>query len=889
MPTPTEAIKAFLNAFTHSDLAALYSPDMEVQVNVAQDGGERIKGEYKGRTWQGYTDGVQEWKAIRIPWNAATEPKYSETNRKMRFDLSEHAEAIGMTGWNWRQGVSQWVAYDFDSIIEHDNNSLSAVDLQQIQKIAFNIPWVTVRQSTGGSGLHLYVFLNDIPTKTHTEHAALGRAILSKMSAEAGFDFINKVDACGQNMWIWHRKMKGAGLKLLKQGSMLIDIPINWKDHLTVIKGVRRKNLPQFIGDTNQSLFEEITSQRACTKLDDEHKKLLDYLKEIDVRWWWDTDHQMLVCHTFDLKRAHKELNLRGIFKTIATGKEQGNDHNCYLFPKVNGAWVVRRYVLGTQETLNWGIDAQGWTRCFFNQAPDLKITARTHDGVEDDKGTFHFNEAETAATAVSFLGTNLKLPVWACSRPTQIKPHKDGRLIVSVKKESNDNIQQMQGWREEKGFWKKIFDSKIKQSNDSEISNYDNIIRHLSNQEGNDYGWVIKSGDSWHTEPLVHIRAALKSLNLSNREIDLAIGKCIIESWSIVNEPFDDEYLGNRKWNRDAVQFCFVPSQKEPFNCPTWNKILSHVGSGLDAAVLKNGWCQANSIVTGSDYLRVWVASLFQQPKEPLPYLFFYSKEECTGKSTFHEALCILITKSGYARADAALLSQQAFNAELENAVLCIIQESDLRKGAQVRNRLKDWVTSPEIAIHTKGKTPYLARNTTHYVHTANNYEECPIFSGDTRITMSYVKPIDPLEMIPRKQLYKQLEQEAPDFMAVILGLEIPPCIDRLNIPVVDTIDKIQTGKMNRTVLETFLDECCFYVPGHKILYSEVWNHFQEFLPPETIHLWSKIKLGRELPRQYIKGRSMKDGGQFYVGNISWTSENSGAEPLKLDGEILV
>ena len=50
-PTRTEAIKLFLTAKTHKDLAELYSFDMEVQVNVAEDGGSRITGEYKGKQW----------------------------------------------------------------------------------------------------------------------------------------------------------------------------------------------------------------------------------------------------------------------------------------------------------------------------------------------------------------------------------------------------------------------------------------------------------------------------------------------------------------------------------------------------------------------------------------------------------------------------------------------------------------------------------------------------------------------------------------------------------------------------------------------------------------------------------------------------------------------
>ena len=64
----TDEIKKFLQNNTHSDLASLYDFNMEVQVQVTQDG-EPISGKTKsGHTWKGWTDGKETWKHIRIPW-----------------------------------------------------------------------------------------------------------------------------------------------------------------------------------------------------------------------------------------------------------------------------------------------------------------------------------------------------------------------------------------------------------------------------------------------------------------------------------------------------------------------------------------------------------------------------------------------------------------------------------------------------------------------------------------------------------------------------------------------------------------------------------------------------------------------------------------------------
>jgi len=117
MVTRSESIKLFLDAMAPPELAALYHLGMECQVNVAQDGGERTDGEFKGRKWHGWTDGMTTWKTFRIPYKADTNPEYLD--KAIRFDLAAHAEGIGLTGWDWQRKVSRWVAYDFDAIMGH--------------------------------------------------------------------------------------------------------------------------------------------------------------------------------------------------------------------------------------------------------------------------------------------------------------------------------------------------------------------------------------------------------------------------------------------------------------------------------------------------------------------------------------------------------------------------------------------------------------------------------------------------------------------------------------------------------------------------------------------------------------------------------------------------
>ena len=332
MPTKTEAIKNFLNHKTLPDLAKLYRYAMEVQVNVAKGKGERFEGSYRGKQFTAWSDGSQIWKSFRIPWKANSTPEYNDS--EIKFDLAEHAEGIGLTGWDWESCRSRWVAFDFDAITGHSDKhttKLTDLELENVVEAAYNIPWVTIRRSTSGSGLHLYVFV-DVPTANHNEHAALARAILAQMSAITGFDFNSRIDVCGSVMWIWHSKFDKSecGLELIKEGRVLTEIPINWKDHISVVSGRRKKNKPHFLPENDLEWFDQICGQNQKTPLDEEHKRLIDFLNESDALWWFDSDHHMLVAHSYDLKKAHEKLGMRGIYNTIAKGQGVGTDQNCF-------------------------------------------------------------------------------------------------------------------------------------------------------------------------------------------------------------------------------------------------------------------------------------------------------------------------------------------------------------------------------------------------------------------------------------------------------------------------------------------------------------------------------------------------------------------------------
>lgn len=361
-PKRSHVIKAFLQAHTHPDLAALYTPEHEVQVNVAKDGGEPWEGDYKGRTLQGFTDGDTVWKPFRIPRNASSAPEGNDC--PIKFDLAAHVEGIGCTGWNWARRQSEWFGFDFDALVghsQHHERRLSEIDLVAVRDQACSIPWVTVRKSTSGRGLHLYVHLAvPVPTANHTEHSALARSILGAMSAAAGFDFFAKIDVAGGNMWIWHRKMVGTdGLSLIRAGIPFDRVPTDWRDRPPVVR-------PRAVLGQETELDEWLSNQ-AHVQLDDEHKRLLAWLDEKRAASTWDADRHLLRTHTCWLAKAHAALNLQGPFQTISPGTDLETP-NCFAYPAPRGAWAVRRYAPGVAEAATWTQDG-GWTRCTLNEA----------------------------------------------------------------------------------------------------------------------------------------------------------------------------------------------------------------------------------------------------------------------------------------------------------------------------------------------------------------------------------------------------------------------------------------------------------------------------------------------------------------------------------------
>jgi hypothetical protein len=868
MPTVTESIGKFLKARAidaNRDLIDRWTPAMETQVNVRAGNGEPVEG--RRNTW---TDGHSTWHHVRMPKNADTEPAWSDY--QIGFPLDLHAEGIGCTGWDWQARLSRWVGFDFDSITSHAKGAgIEDAALEQIKEAVSALPYVEVRHSTGGAGLHLYVYVDGVPTANHTEHAALARCILGMMSSAAGFDFASQIDCCGHVMWVWARKMsaENRGLEIIKQATQVLsvaDLPVNWKDHVEVVTRRRAKLRIGALKDEYEDPFEALANSRRLVPLDDSHKAVIEELTHSGFSAVWVPDYHLLQTHTKALQNLleRTELGIKGVFKTISEGRHP-ETCNCFCFPLDKGAWRVYRFSPGVPEAESWTQDTSGWTNCYFNKPVTLELAAKLVGGQEapNNKG-FSFPTTEKAQEALELLGQDVAFPQEIQGRPARLRPQKDGKVAISVKKEKGESAPN--GWLDGRGHFERLLDGRIEVKNQSAQDQgieFDKLIRTLVTPNNQGAGWLIKNQEAtWNERSKDDARSVLATMGVPKAELDSTLGAACLRPWKLVTIPFQPEYPGNRQWNRNAAQYTCAPTEGEH---PHWDMLLKHSFSDLDAAIKADPVAQKMGIRTGADYGLLWTAYAIREPYKKLPYLFFYGGSDC-GKSTYPEAFEFLMTK-GLVKANAALRSQGDFNGELAGAIVAVIEEIDLLHVKGALSKLKDWVTGEWLLVRKMRTDAYEIRSTLHFIQVANESSFCPIFPDDTRITMIFVPPLFD-RMVPRDHMRDYLKEEAPHFLWTLLNTKLPPPESRLRLPVIATDRKVRAQNSNRSQLEEFISDHAHHVPGAKVPFSEFYERFHGWLSEDEKERWTKRRVTKELPDWLPQG--VLSGNVKFIGNLS-------------------
>jgi hypothetical protein len=906
----TEQLTRFFEIVPHNNprVAGWYNPSMEVQVLVSAAGGEAVAG--KNGVYSS-NEKCYDWYNVRMPKNANSEP--IDNDHDLRYPLDIHADSIGLTGWNWVDKKSVRIGFDYDSITGHaEGVGVSDEQLDLVTAKLNDIPQALVLRSTGGSGLHVYFEFDpeNLPTtNNHTEHAALALACLKEISLQVGFDFQAGMDVGGGNMWVWAKRTtkESNGLTTIKDNvdangqRVYLTPPANWEMYVDVANRKRTKVRIAGLSDSDQ---EDLEGKAAGQKLafDDKHRQIISELTSYaNYTTIVVSEHKLVQTHTRLLKelfdsKADSDDPILGNFNTNSTGKQPGQP-NCFMFPLADGAFRVLRFGKGTNELPSWKCDKTGWTYCYYNQSLTLDGAASAFNALQDDVkgGGYNFPDGPSAISALRSMGHNIEIPDEIVDREVRLAQAKGGKLLVEISNKDPLNDKKDLpgeppfGWLRKQGKFYKIFAIDVRSTTTVpiEVEDMDKKVRALISTDQKAAGWMVNhTSGSWISTNKDDSRSRLKAAGYGDAT-EAALGEAFMNAWTLVNIPFQDEFPGNRQWNLHAPTLKYKSEPYDPGVSPHphWDMILEHVGKDLNGPLKELSWARKSGIFTGKDYLQCWIAYMIREPFTKLPYIYLWGNQ-CTGKSMLHEAIRRLMS-GGYVSADSALTNTSDFNGELAGAVLCVVEEKNITKNAaQVYNKIKELVTSEIISIHAKYKQPVQQKNSTHWIQCANKRDSCPIFSGDTRVTMIAVEKFQ-VDEIPTHKMFEFLDAEAPYFMYTLMNTSLPDIDHRLKLPVVDTSSKEQLILANMSALESYISTNCFLVPGYSIELDILVDKFLSELSGNEKDLWDRQKVISNLPNECIIGKA---NGVFYIGNISYTPQpNNRPKLISKDGNLIL
>jgi hypothetical protein len=829
-----EGIQNFLNTRKADSpfLLSRYSVDLETQLMCSSDG---VPGE-NGHFSDPKTNEV--WSNKRWPFKAGTDPNYSDP--PLEFSPAKRVEAVGCTWWDYIAKKSVAVGIDIDTEEGHaiTTNTNSKSDIVSLVDRLKVLDYVTIVRSTGGKGLHVYVFFDpdNLPdAMNHHEHTIVARKTLKLIGQDIDYDLSKQTDCVGSVFWIWSQRSPEGhkGFSLIKEGKYL---------DATRLAAITLP-APSIRGGDGAD-FESVD-------LDDDHKRIIEAIQCQPYYFNYRADLNLIHTHTCAIAAAIKAgLKVRGDYHTNSRGDEP-NSPNCFMAPQRGGVFRIVRFGQSRHEKGWKWINEKNF--CFFNDAlSPQEILSRNAEKFSQGK---YFLTPEGAAEVANLLGKPLAHPapsdVWAVLTD-------DGIDMLSKTGAS--------GWVKTGETHKVALDvdlSEFGSFEDRVMRQCDDVVRYVI-QDGNIRGWFHKLSDgSWlehanYSEIDCVTKGMFKEYERYAREL------MTTNPWTLTSVPFEQEYPGKRLWNRNAPQLKVVPTVSGGDH-PHYDMILEHIGSDLDHAVSKSEWCRKGNIQSGADYLLCWVAALVHHVDQPLPYVFLGGPQD-SGKSVFAEMLSYLFTH-GVEAAARALTSD--FNGELEGCFLAVIEEKDLAdKRHNAYAKIKEWVTGRTLAIRRLYQQQFTTKNYLHFVQMANSTTHLPMEDGDTRIVAIDVPALK--SPVPKEVMEEALEREAPRFARTILNTVVPKPIDRLRIPTLRTKTKDLMERRAMTTVMAMCKEKLFSCTGRKVEIPVWYEAYEKYCKARGASPDASYAAYHELMQRSDRYKLDKIGGKDYILNVS-------------------
>ncbi len=627
---------------------------------------------------------------------------------------------IGSTGRNWRTESSEFVGFDFD--IPERKSGTASDNLDRVRSELSKLPYVEVRHSKSGVGLHARVILEGTVAKSSGHHTANAEAVLEHLIQETGLPLNDWVDCKGGNLWHWVNPSlaKPKSFQLLSEATERLQFTAAPFEEKTVVRD-------DFT----------LTPLQRCLIVDCSMK---------------ESGH----VYNSHGTRVHAGLGKWGQKSTLQGGNTDPATPNVYVdFPSSTTMTITRYGHPDSKETIH--------LRLRFD---DVCIGHRLATD-----GKSYTTDAATYKRIFTAFGVSVPDVPDHHGEPrivtmTRLSP---GCVRITIPRHGKSD--HVDGFTSKPDDRKQSATVRFGEAAPDVTELQEHTVRYtirpdIEGIRGNQYYLA----DSTATFRPVGEKEVARHIDLKGLDVNETLDTLVCNPIKIVAKHFAPPTLVGNEWN---VLGCQVP-EGVPGDFSTYQQIIDHAGQFLQSGIDRCSWCRRHD-VDGAKWLKYWFAAVRQDPYEPLPGLGLYSFEHGTGKTSLREAL--RHTFGSQYVVDGAKELDEKWSGHLVNAVVVSYEEVNLNRPESV-SKLKDLITSRTLSVRKMQTDSFSIRNATHHIHTGQNPEYAPVEPGDRRWTI-FDELEKPTSKVSSVYMERQLEAERLAWLYELEHTEIPP-IDR-------------------------------------------------------------------------------------------------------------
>ena len=588
----------------------------------------------------------------RIPDEGKTLPVNNDRPMDYAWEL---VDIWGTSWWDYLRCLT--IGCNFDVDFGHGRRGKTAEEIEDWDRRAANVPCLMNSRSKGGKGRHGNVFLErPLPAANRAEHKRNCRAITACVSAALGIDLFDYVCQWGLIQYIYARKPAENGLTLVKPATEKLILPDNWLELTTPFERATEAQ--------SQLLTSEAIVHRV--EMDEIHCSIADTCRRHGYAWSEEMhkDRIIIALHLGGLKVDHAENKRHGAYDTNSPCSDKSKP-NGFAFLKSKGGLALRWFG-DAADVSPWYQGPSGIWCCDYNIAPTFEAASQAAGGVKKKK-EFIFYEGK-ATKALAMLGAAVEIPEKLLTCRTDLERLGDTTILITI---HSKDIGVCDGWTFDYGkYVKQVEYAPLPDETDM----FEARLRHTSELEKGLDWMTLDDRGHWKINTYTEAKEWIKGHGYSAEMTSEVIRYHMERNWLLQKIPFGPQYAGSRMWNRDGARFAVTP---RPGDFKNTKMILEHVGAGSTPYL--DEWCAIQGIKTGGDYLMWWAARMFQYPRSRLPYLFLFSPEQNSGKSSYHRALLRLFANSnGWCELRKELIKDD-FNDLLRGCALAYLEEIDL------------------------------------------------------------------------------------------------------------------------------------------------------------------------------------------------------------------